>query len=46
MKIEYSKGSDAIYVYFTETYVAKSEEIGDGVVVDFDANGQVSGIEG
>lgn len=45
MKIEYSKEADAIYVYFTETHVAKSKEIEDGVVVDFDANGQVIGIE-
>ena len=33
------------HVYFTETHVAKSKEIEDGVVVDFDANGQVIGIE-
>jgi uncharacterized protein YuzE len=45
MKIEYSKEADAIYVYFTETQVAKSTEIEDGVVVDFDANGQLIGIE-
>jgi uncharacterized protein YuzE len=45
MKIEYSKEADAIYVYFTQTYVAKSKEIEDGVVVDFGADGQVIGIE-
>ena len=45
MKIEYSKEADAIDVYFTETHVAKSKEIEDGVVVDFGANGQVVGIE-
>lgn len=45
MKIEYSKEVDAIYVYFKEEYVSKSKEIEDGVVVDFDANGQLIGIE-
>ncbi|MBI4654376.1 MAG: DUF2283 domain-containing protein [Nitrospirae bacterium] len=45
MKIEYSKEADAIYVYFKEEYVAKSKEIEDGVVIDFDAKGQLIGIE-
>lgn len=45
MKIEYSKEADAIYVYFTEAYVAKSKEIEDGVVVDFDDKAQLIGIE-
>lgn len=45
MKIEYSKEADAIYVYFREEYVAKSKEIEDGVVIDFDKNGQIIGIE-
>lgn len=45
MKIEYSKEEDAIYVYFKEEYVAKSKEIEDGVVIDFDKNGQIIGIE-
>ena len=40
MKIEYSKEADAIYVYFKEEFVAKSKEIEDGVVIDFDENGQ------
>jgi len=45
MKIEYSKEADAIYVYFKEEYVAKSKEIEDGVVVDFDEKDQLIGIE-
>ncbi|MDP2277568.1 MAG: DUF2283 domain-containing protein [Nitrospirota bacterium] len=45
MKIEYSKEADAIYVYFKEEYVAKSKEIEDGVVIDFDKNGHIIGIE-
>ena len=45
MKIEYSKEADAIYVYFKEDFVAKSKEIEDGVVIDFDEKGQFIGIE-
>lgn len=45
MKIEYSKEADALYVYFKETYVARSNEIEDGVVIDFDKDGNVVGIE-
>lgn len=45
MKIEYSKEADAIYVYFKEEFVAKSMEIEDGVVIDFDEKGHLIGIE-
>jgi uncharacterized protein YuzE len=45
MKIEYSKDADALYVYFREDYVAKSKEIEDGIVIDFDKDGQIIGIE-
>ncbi|GAX61175.1 hypothetical protein SCALIN_C17_0209 [Candidatus Scalindua japonica] len=45
MTIEYSKEADAIYVYFKEEFVAKSKEIEDGVVIDFDEKGQLIGIE-
>ncbi|KHE92018.1 MAG: DUF2283 domain-containing protein [Candidatus Scalindua rubra] len=45
MKIEYSKEADAIYVYFKEEFVAKSKEIEEGVVIDFDEKGQLIGIE-
>jgi uncharacterized protein YuzE len=45
MKIEYSKEADALYVHFREVYVAKSKEIEEGVVIDFDQNGHIIGIE-
>ena len=45
MKIEYSKEADALYVYFKEAYVTKSKEVEDGVIIDFDENGQLIGIE-
>jgi uncharacterized protein YuzE len=45
MKIEYSKTADALYVYFKEEPVAKSREIEDGVVLDFDSNNHLIGVE-
>ena len=45
MKIEYSKTADALYVYFREAEVAKSTEIQEGVVIDFDSEEQIVGIE-
>ena len=45
MKIEYSKTADALYVYFREIEVARSEDVQDGVVVDFDDDGQIVGVE-
>ena len=45
MKIEYSKTADAIYVYFREVEAARSEDVQEGIVVDFDAQGQLVGIE-
>lgn len=45
MRIEYSKAADALYVYFKQTEVAKSKEVEEGVVIDFDAGGHLIGIE-
>ena len=45
MKIEYSKSADALYVYFREVKVAKSKEVEEGVIVDFDRQGHIVGIE-
>ena len=45
MKIEYSKGADALYVYFKQAEVARSKEVEEGVVIDLDAEGHLIGIE-
>ncbi len=45
MKFEYSKTDDALYVYFQEVEVSRSEEADEGVVIDYDALGGVVGIE-
>jgi uncharacterized protein YuzE len=45
MKLEYDPEVDAAYVTLAETPVADSEEVKPGIVLDYDANQRVVGIE-
>lgn len=45
MKTLYDPKSDALYVRFADTSVVESEEVADGVVLDFDADGKIVAIE-
>jgi uncharacterized protein YuzE len=45
MKIEYDRQADAMYIRLKAGIVAESEEVRPGVVLDFDAEGKVLGIE-
>ena len=45
MKFEYGRDEDALYVYFKDAYVSRSEDVDDGIVIDYDALGGVVGIE-
>lgn len=45
MKIEFSREADAIYISLHEEDVARSVEIEDGVVADFNADGRLIGLE-
>lgn len=45
MKIEYDQQADAMYIRFRAGKVIESEEVRPGVVLDFDDQGQVLGIE-
>ena len=45
MKIEYDQQADAMYIRLRVGVVAESEEVRPGVVLDFDTQGQVLGIE-
>jgi uncharacterized protein YuzE len=45
MKAIYDAESDALYVRFADTSVFESEEVSDGVVLDFDAEGRIVAIE-
>lgn len=45
MKIEYDPKADAIYIRLLAGEVTESDEVRPGVVLDFDVNGRVLGIE-
>lgn len=45
MKTIYDAESDALYVRFADSPVVESEEVADGVVLDFDGDGKIVGFE-
>ena len=45
MKLAYHADADSLYVEFTERPSVESTEIAAGVVVDFDGQGRVVGID-
>ena len=45
MRLKVGKESDALYFRFDETIIVESEEIQPGIILDFNADGQVVGIE-
>ena len=45
MKTIYDPEADALYVRFADTPVVESEEVADGVVLDFDADGRIVAFE-
>jgi uncharacterized protein YuzE len=45
MKIEFDPQADAAYLELTEAEVEESKEIQPGIIVDYDTDGQIVGIE-
>ncbi len=45
MKINYYSETDSLYIDFSSRPSAESEEIRDGVVLDFDKNGNITGVD-
>lgn len=45
MKIEYSKGVDALYIRLREAKIVDSKDIEEGVTIDLDEKGHIVGIE-
>jgi uncharacterized protein YuzE len=45
VRVQVHPAADALYIRLTETDVRDSEEARPGVILDFDANGEVVGIE-
>ena len=45
MRMRWDKESDALYIRFDEAKIVESEEVSDGIILDFDASGRVVGFE-
>jgi len=45
MIISYDHVADALYIKFSDGEIADSEEISEGVIIDYDRNGRVIGVE-
>jgi len=44
-KVEYDAAANAAYIRFSSAPVLDSEEIRDGIVLDYDADGRIVGME-
>jgi uncharacterized protein YuzE len=45
MRVRVDHTADAVYLNLTDRPVKESEEVADGIVVDYDAEGRIVGIE-
>jgi len=45
MRVQYDPSADAMYIRLADGEVADSDEVREGVVLDYDAAGRVLGIE-
>lgn len=45
MRMRVDRTADAIYLNLTDTPISESEEVAEGIILDYDANGRVVGVE-
>jgi uncharacterized protein YuzE len=45
MKLTVRKDDDALYLRLDNTAIVESEEVSDGIILDYNAEGKVVGIE-
>lgn len=45
MKLTIHKDDDALYLRLDDTPIIESEEVSDGIILDYNAEGKVVGIE-
>ena len=45
MKIHYYPNTDSLYIDFSAKPSTESEEVREGVVIDFDKDGNISGVD-
>jgi uncharacterized protein YuzE len=45
MKLEYFSETDSLYIHLSSRASADSEEVAEGIVIDYDAEGNIVGID-
>ena len=45
MHVRVDQGADAVYVNLTDRPIKDSEEVADGIIVDYDNEGRIVGVE-
>jgi uncharacterized protein YuzE len=45
MRVRVDHEADAVYLNLTDHEIVESEEVADGIVVDYDAEGRIVGLE-
>ena len=45
MRMRIDQSADAIYLNLTDRPIEGSEEVADGIIVDYDAKGRIVGVE-
>jgi uncharacterized protein YuzE len=45
MRVRLDHGADAIYVNLTDRAIKDSAEVAEGIIVDYDAEGRIVGVE-
>lgn len=45
MRFDYDPEVDALYIRLNEVKIIESEEVQPGIILDFDENGKVAGVE-
>ena len=45
MRVRVDHGADAVYVNLTDRPIKESEEVADGIVVDYDEQDRIVGVE-
>ncbi len=45
MRLRIDHRADAVYLNLTDRAIKESEEVADGIIVDYDAEGRIVGVE-
>jgi uncharacterized protein YuzE len=45
MRVRVDHGADAVYLNLTDRPIKDSEQVADGIIVDYDAKGRIVGVE-